>query len=102
MESKKKIPTNLFTKQKQTQTQKRNLRLSQGKGGGRDKLEIQDEQKHTIIHKIDKPQGPIVQHRELYIQYLIITYNGKACKYIHISNIGKFYIYIYTHMNSTM
>ena len=32
----------------------------------RDKLGVWDEQIHTIIHKIDKQQGPTVWHRELY------------------------------------
>ena len=44
---------------------------------------------HTTIHKIDKPQGFTVQHRELYIQYLVITYNRKEPE--------KEYIYIYMH-----
>ena len=35
------------------------------------------------MHKIDKQQGPTVQHRELYVQYLVITYNGKEFKYIY-------------------
>jgi len=32
---------------------------------------------HPTICKIDEQQGPTVSHRELYIQYLVITYNGK-------------------------
>ena len=43
---------------------------------GRDKLEVWDEQIHTTMHIIDKQQGPTVQTRN-YIQYPIITYNGK-------------------------
>ena len=100
---KKEIQANLFTKQKQTQTQKRNM-IAIGErrwGGGQgDKLGIQDEQKYTIMHKIDKQQGPTVQHRELYIQYLVITYNGKECKYIHISSIGKLYTHTHTHTHT--
>ena len=35
---------------------------------------------HTTTYEIDK-QGPTVQHRKLqYIQYLVITYNGKDLK----------------------
>ena len=81
----KKNDTNelIYKTELDSQTQKRNLWLPQGKGGGRDKLGIQDEQKHSIMHKIDKQQGPTVQHRELYVQYLVMTYNGKEFKYIY-------------------
>ena len=41
---------NLFIKQKQTQTQKKNLVTK----GERDKLQVQDQQTHTTIYKIDK------------------------------------------------
>ena len=51
-----------------SQTQKTNLWLPKGKGGGqrRNKLGVWDQQIHTTIYKIDKKQGPTVQHRELY------------------------------------
>ena len=35
------------------------------------KLGIWDEQIQTIIYNTGKQQGPTVQHKELYIQYLI-------------------------------
>ena len=38
---------------------------------------------HYYIYKIDKQQGPTVEHRELY--YLVITYNGKESE-IYIYN----------------
>ena len=38
----------------------------EGQGGGVDKLGVWDQQTHTTIYKIDKQQGPTVQHRELY------------------------------------
>ena len=37
-----------------------------GKGVGRDKLEVWDQQIQTTIHKIDRQQGSTIQHRELY------------------------------------
>ena len=68
---------------KQTQTLKTNLWLPKGKKG-RDKLELWD-YRYTL-YKIDKQQGLIILQRELIIQYLIITYNGKKSE--------KEYIYI--------
>ena len=55
------------------------------KGGG-DKLGIWGYQIHTTIYKIDKQQGPTVQHRQLF-KYLVISYNGKESEkiYIHIT-----------------
>ena len=32
---------------------------------GLDKLGVWDEQIHTTVYKIDKPQGPTVEHGEL-------------------------------------
>ena len=34
--------------------------------GGREELEIWDEQMQTIVYRMDKQQSPIVQPRELY------------------------------------
>ena len=55
---------NLFTKQIQTQTQKINLWLPTRKEG--DKLGVWDQDINAIMYKIDKQQGPTVQHMELY------------------------------------
>ena len=59
---------NLFTRQEQT---RRHRKSSYGyqrgqREGGEDRLRVWDEHIHTTIYKIDKQQGPIVQHRELY------------------------------------
>ena len=40
--------------------------LTKGERGGRDKLGAWDQQIQTTIYKIDKQQGPTVQHKELY------------------------------------
>ena len=37
-----------------------------GKEVGRDKLGVWDQQIQTTVYKVDKQQGPTVQHRELY------------------------------------
>ena len=39
---------------------------------GRDKLGGWDEQIHTTVYKIDKPQGPTVEHREQYSIYTTV------------------------------
>ena len=56
----------LFIKQKQSHRyrKRKNLSLPKGKrrGGGIN----QDQQIQTTIYKMDKQQGPTVQHRELY------------------------------------
>ena len=57
---------NLFTKQIDSQTQKTNLGLQKGKVWERDRLGVWDQQIQTTIYKIDKQQGPTVQHRELF------------------------------------
>ena len=58
---------NLFTKQKQTHRhRKQTYGYQWGKMGGGDKLGVWDQQIHTTIYKIDKQEGPTVQHRELY------------------------------------
>ena len=58
---------NLFTEQKQTHRHRKQTCGYQrgGRWGGRDKLGVWDQQIHTV-YKIDKQQGPTVQHRELY------------------------------------
>ena len=35
-------------------------------GGGRAGVGVWDEQMQTIIYRVDKQQGPTVEHRELY------------------------------------
>ena len=53
-------------KQKQTHRhRKQTYGYQRGKGVGRDKLGVWDQQIQTSVYKIDK-QGPTVQHRELY------------------------------------
>ena len=57
---------NLFTKQKQTHRhRKQTYGYQRGKVGG-NKLGVWDQQIQTTIYKIEKQQGPTVQHRELY------------------------------------
>ena len=66
-----------------SQTQKTNLRLLRGSGCGRDKLEVWDQQVQTTIYKIDKQQGPTVQHmRTMFISYN--DYNGKEYEKIYV------------------
>ena len=72
-------------KQKQLQTQKTNLWLPKWKGGGgRDKSWVWHWQVQITVSKMDKQQGPSVQHRN-YIQYLVISHDGeeyeKECIY---------------------
>ena len=58
---------NLFMKQKQTHRhRKQTYGYQRGKGVGGDKLGVWDQQIQTTMYKIDKQQGPTVQHRELY------------------------------------
>ena len=49
-----------------SQTQKTDLQLPRGEGWGRDGLRVWGQQMQTIIYRMDKQQGPTVQHRELY------------------------------------
>ena len=37
-----------------------------------------------ILYRMDKQQGPVVQHRKLYIQYPVISHNGKEHEKEHI------------------
>ena len=50
---------------------------------------------HTTIYKIGKPQGPTVEHRELYSNIVIIC-NGKESEKPYI------YIYICTHTHTKL
>ena len=68
---------NLSTKQKQT---KRHREQTCGCQGGwwweRDRLGAWDQQRQTIMYRMDNQQGPIVQHRELY-SISCVNHNGK-------------------------
>ena len=57
---------NLFTKQKETHRPRKQIYGYQRGNGRRDKLRVGDWQTPTTIYKIEKQQGPTVQHRELY------------------------------------
>ena len=62
---------NLSTKQKQTHRHREQTCGCQGGGGwARDGLGVWDQQMQTIIYRMDKQQGPTVQHRELYSIFL--------------------------------
>ena len=63
--------------------------VTKGERGRRDKLGVWDSNIHTTIYKIDNQQGPLYSPGN-YIQYLVITYNGKESK--------KEYIYMYIYM----
>ena len=75
---KKKKGTNelIYKTEIDPQTQKTNLWLPKGKGGGRDKLGVWDEQIHTTLYKVDKQQGLTIQHRKLYlVSYKNVQWN---------------------------
>ena len=58
---------NISTKQKQTHRRREQTCGCQGGGGwGKDGVGVWDQQMQTITYKMDKQQGPAVQHRELY------------------------------------
>ena len=60
---------NLSTKQKQNNRHREQTCGCQGRewvGWGRDGLGVWDQQMQTTIYRMDKQQGPNVQHRELY------------------------------------
>ena len=61
---------NLSTKQKQTHRQREQTGGCPGEGGReRDGLVIWGWQMQTITFRMDKQQGPAVQHRELYLVF---------------------------------
>ena len=63
------IQMNLITRQKQPQRHKKQTygyQRGKGREGRRDKLRVWDQQIHTTKYKTDNPQGPTVQHRDLY------------------------------------
>ena len=58
---------NKSTKQKQTHRHREQTCGCQGgEGWGREGLGVWDQQMQTVIYRMDKQQGPTVQHRELY------------------------------------
>ena len=62
-----KYNANELTKQKQTHRQENKLMVTKGgRGLGKDKLGVWDQQIQPTIYKRDKQLGPTVQHRELY------------------------------------
>ena len=79
---------NWFTKQNCTHRHRKPTYGYQRGKVARDKLGVCDEQIHNIIYKIEKQQG-LPYSRENYIQYIVITYNGKEskkeCVYIYIT-----------------
>ena len=56
--------TNELITETDSQRQKGTLWLPKGKG--KDKLGVWDQQIQSTTYKIDKHQGPIIWHRELY------------------------------------
>ena len=67
---------NLFTKQKQThRCRKQTYGYQRGKWWGEDKLAVWDQQIQTTIYKINNKV--LLHSAGNYIQYLVITYNGK-------------------------
>ena len=67
MNSKKKDTNELLYKtERDLQTQKTNLWLPKEKEVGKNKLGVWNQQMQTTIYKIDKQQGPTVQHGEIY------------------------------------
>ena len=65
-----KYDTNEHINKTDSETQRTDLwlpRWGQGSGGWvRDGLGVQGQQMQTIIYRMDKQQGPTVEHRELY------------------------------------
>ena len=90
---------NLLKKKKQKQThrhRKQTYGYQRGREWGKDKLGVWDQQIHTTIHKIDKQQGPAIQHRELIsISSNLIEKNLKKNVCVCV------YIYIHTYIHKT-
>ena len=55
----------IYERETDSQIQRTDLSLPGG-GGGRDGLGVWDQHMQTIICRMDKQQGPTVQHMELY------------------------------------
>ena len=79
---------NLFTEQIQThRLRKQTYGSHKRKKGERDKLGVWDENIHTTVYKIDRQQGPTVQHVEL-CSVLCSSLNGRGVW-------GEWYMYMY-------
>ena len=59
------------------QTQKTSSWLPEGKGRGRDKLGIWNQQIQSTIYKINRQEGSTIHHRELYSISYNKLYSGK-------------------------
>ena len=57
---------NISMKQKQIHRHREQAYGCQGEGYGKEGLGVWDQQMQTIIYRMDKQQGPTVQHSELY------------------------------------
>ena len=66
---------NISTKQKQTQRHREQTCGWQGRGG-KEGLRVWDQQMQTIIHRMDKQQGPTYSTGND-IQYPVRNHNGK-------------------------
>ena len=78
---------NLSTKQKQIcRYREQTCGCQGGKGWGRVKLGVWDQQMQTIIYRMDKQQGPTVYSTGDYNQYPVINHNGNEYE--------KEYIYV--------
>ena len=66
-----------------SQTQRTDLWLPKGKGRGRDGLAVWDQQMQTLIYRMDKQEGPTVQHSEL-CSISCENHNGKEYEKIYI------------------
>ena len=55
----------IYETETESGTQRIDLCLSRGGGWGKDGLGVWDQQMQTGIYRMDKQQGPTVQHREL-------------------------------------
>ena len=81
---------NLFTKQKQTHRhRKQTCGYQRGKGMGRDKLGVWDQQIQTTIYEINNKV--LLYSTGNYIQYPVINHNGKEYE--------EEYVYIYVQVN---
>ena len=56
----------IYKTETDAQTQRADLWLPSGGQWGRDGLGVWDQQMQTSTYRMDKQQGPTVQHRELY------------------------------------
>ena len=74
----------LFTKQKQIHKEQTGG-CQGGEGWGRDGLGVWGQRMQTIIYRMDKQQGPTVQHRELYSISCDKPYGKEHKKYVCIT-----------------